>query len=170
MNKYQEFSIITTILSLLIISQTDAFFVTQKLTNVKERNFSVCSNVRSRDNVSTMMSFDDFEDSSEDEDDEDDEDDFIDDEALGDWRSFRKDLLETGLTSPESQSTSGEPKEAATSRPKSVSRKNENLLMQQNEKLAEEYIGGVWAHEAPTVSDFCCDFKVHVGNVGFNFA
>lgn len=39
-----------------------------------------------------------------------------------------------------------------TSRPKSVSKRNEELLRGQNEALAEEYLNGVWAHESAVVS------------------
>lgn len=52
-------------------------------------------------------------------------------DELSDWRAFRSKLAAT---------TSGK------SRPKSVSKKNEALLKEQNEILAKEYTSGVWAH------------------------
>lgn len=41
-------------------------------------------------------------------------------------------------------------------RPKSVSRRNEEVLMAQNEDLGEEYLKGVWAHESAIVSYCFC--------------
>eukprot|EP01082_Thalassiosira_pseudonana_P014876 g13243.t1 g13243 contig8:240664-242395(+) len=45
-----------------------------------------------------------------------------------------------------------------TSRPKSVSKRNEELLRGQNVALAEEYLNGVWAHESavPEVGGLVC--------------
>ena len=57
-------------------------------------------------------------------------------DELSDWREFRSKLMAT---------TSGE------SRPKSVSKKNEALLKEQNDVLAKEYASGVWAHTTPEV-------------------
>jgi hypothetical protein len=85
-----------------------------------------------------------FEDDEED-DDEEEEDDFIDTESLGDWRTVRRNLAlgqQEGAESPKTK-----PK-----KPKSVSKENEEILLQQNEHLAQEYITGVWAHEVATVS------------------
>lgn len=36
-------------------------------------------------------------------------------------------------------------------RPKSVSKRNEEVLMAQSEDLGEEYLKGVWAHESSMV-------------------
>ncbi len=107
-------------------------------------------------------------------DDDDDDDEYIEDSDLGDWRSFRKTLVDSGISyetteegylDPDEETT----KEAKTStkvetsgdfdsvdaskgssieRPTSVSKANEELLEQQSEVLAKEYKGGVWAHEA----------------------
>mmetsp|Transcript_17132 Transcript_17132/g.23544 ORF Transcript_17132/g.23544 Transcript_17132/m.23544 type:complete len:485 (-) Transcript_17132:162-1616(-) len=103
--------------------------------------------------------------------DDEDDDDIIDPNTLGDWRQFRMNLAETGLSSTPSTAEEGwidddgkviESSSSTSSsdmsnnsaaeekkRPKSVSKKNEELLKSQNEELAEEYITGVWAHEAP---------------------
>lgn len=97
-----------------------------------------------------------------------DEDDYIDDADLGDWRSFRKTLVDSGLSSetsdegyigeqtPSSDSGSSDidaSKGSTVDRPKSVSKKNEELLKSQSEELAKEYRDGVWAHEASFVSE-----------------
>lgn len=111
---------------------------------------------------------------SNDDDEDDDDDEYIEDSDLGDWRSFRKTLVDSGISyetaeegylDPDEETT----KEAKTStkvdtsgdfdtvdaskgssveRPTSVSKANEELLEQQSEVLAKEYKGGVWAHEA----------------------
>jgi hypothetical protein len=84
-----------------------------------------------------------FDDDEDDDDDDEEEDDFIDTESLGDWRTVRRNLAleqEDGDESPK------------TKTPKSVSKENEEILLEQNEDLAEEYITGVWAHEVATVS------------------
>lgn len=110
------------------------------------------------------------------DDEDDDDDDIIDPNELGDWRQFRMNLAETGLSSASttleegwieeeeenglSPSTSSDGINSSSmdnniendkkeKRPKSVSKKNEELLLSQNEQLANEYITGVWAHEAP---------------------
>ncbi|KAL9185107.1 hypothetical protein ACHAXT_002884 [Thalassiosira profunda] len=95
----------------------------------------------------------------------------IDPNSLGDWRAFRMNLSNTGLSSSSATSVDGIDLEdtpavasVATStsqsaaRPKSVSKKNEELLNAQNAALAEEYLNGVWAHEAavPEVGGLVC--------------
>ena len=111
----------------------------------------------------------------DDDDDDDDGDEYIDDASLGDWRKFRMNLSESGIPSVSSSSSSSSmvtdgyieegtdnkiddedsisPNDATTNRkrPKSVSKKNEKLLMKQSKTLAEEYISDVWAHESPKV-------------------
>lgn len=84
------------------------------------------------------------------DDDEDDDGDFIDTDALGDWRTFRKNLaLDSDKDSSAESSSSSK-----TPAPKSVSKENEELLKSQNKDLAQEYMTGVWAHETSTVSCF----------------
>lgn len=104
----------------------------------------------------------------EDEYDEDD-DDYIEEADLGDWRSFRKTLVDSGISYETAQEGlldgDGEKKEdqkspsdnfdvvdaskgSSIERPTSVSKANEELLEQQSEILAKEYKDGVWAHEA----------------------
>ena len=107
----------------------------------------------------------------------DDDDDYIDEDSLGDWRSFRMNLANNpaGVSEASTSSSSIDgidlssedassktiTSESATSsdtatttsssssqRPKSVSKQNEQLLSAQNSALAEEYINGVWAHES----------------------
>ena len=110
----------------------------------------------------------------DDEDDDDDGDEYIDDTSLGDWRKFRMNLSESGISSVSSSSSSMvtdgyieegtdnkidddedsiSPDDATINRkrPKSVSKQNEKLLMKQSKTLAEEYIADVWAHESPKV-------------------
>ena len=118
-----------------------------------------------------------------DDDDEEDDDDYIDDADLGDWRSFRRTLVDSdyqdssssesndfseggfiGDASPRSSNTSSANansnanKKAASKdkRPKSVSKKNEELLRDQSETLAKEYMEGIWAHESSGVSFLQC--------------
>jgi hypothetical protein len=107
-----------------------------------------------------------------------DDDEYIDDADLGDWRSFRKTLVDSGLSletaeeglldedanddkklsSPTNFTDAGDfddfdaSKGSPIERPKSVSKANEELLKSQSETLAKEYIDGVWAHEASFVS------------------
>lgn len=99
------------------------------------------------------------------DDDEDDYDDYIDDTSLGDWRAFRANLASSGIPTGTSSdgssadaSSSKEPnaidadaaaKNPSQQRPRSVSKKNEELLKSQNEQLYKEYETGVWAHAAP---------------------
>ena len=108
--------------------------------------------------------------------DDDDEGEYIEDN-LGDWRTFRMNLAESGLptipvgTLPTESSDATETKKRKElqqqqqqahnhvgTRPKSVSKQNENLLKLQNEKLANEYLSGVWAHEIaePEVGSLVC--------------
>jgi len=103
------------------------------------------------------------------------DDDYIDEDDLGDWRSFRKNLLETGLSSPSStnnsegyigddQVTSSRSEEddfigdkptssSKKALPKSVSKANEELLMSQSGKLGQEYLDGAWAHSLEMVEE-----------------
>ena len=112
----------------------------------------------------------------EDNDDDDDDDEYIEDTDLGDWRSFRKTLVDSGISyetaeegyldpdeggKEESKASAGTKmdtdgdfetidasKGSSVERPTSVSKANEELLEKQSEILAKEYKGGVWAHEA----------------------
>ncbi len=98
----------------------------------------------------------DFDDGDDDEDDE-----YIEDTDLGDWRSFRNTLVDTGISYETAEEGYLDPDEVkkeeskvsttktdAVERPTSVSKANEKLLEEQSEMLAKEYKGGVWAHEA----------------------
>jgi putative AlgH/UPF0301 family transcriptional regulator len=103
---------------------------------------------------------------SDDEDDNDDDDEYIEDTDLGDWRSFRKTLVDSGIsieTAEEGYMDSDTKKKeesktpvssidaskgSSIERPTSVSKANEELLETQSETLAKEYKGGVWAHES----------------------
>ena len=109
---------------------------------------------------------------SGDDDDDDDDDEYIEETDLGDWRSFRKTLVDSGIsyetaeegyldtdaekngTTDSSVETGGDfdvidaSKGSSIERPTSVSKANEELLATQSETLAKEYKGGVWAHES----------------------
>eukprot|EP00559_Dactyliosolen_fragilissimus_P002587 CAMPEP_0184865930 /NCGR_PEP_ID=MMETSP0580-20130426/19794_1 /TAXON_ID=1118495 /ORGANISM="Dactyliosolen fragilissimus" /LENGTH=418 /DNA_ID=CAMNT_0027365329 /DNA_START=252 /DNA_END=1508 /DNA_ORIENTATION=+ len=94
--------------------------------------------------------------SFDDEDEEDDDDDYIDDSSLGDWRSFRNSLSEgsdslSSLKSLGSLDKNINVNEETEKRPKSVSKANEELLLEQNKELAKEYLDAVWAHQAPDI-------------------
>jgi hypothetical protein len=86
--------------------------------------------------------FNDFGDSAFGQGDEEEDDDYIDTEQLGDWRTFRMNLAETG--SPTDKKTSDAPR-------KSVSKENEALLRTQSQLLADEYEKGIWAHDTAKV-------------------
>ena len=73
----------------------------------------------------------------------DDDDGYIDTDNLGDWRTFRMNLSETGVATDKKQDSVPR---------KSVSKANEEVLRSQSEALSEEYINGVWSHESPVVS------------------
>ena len=104
--------------------------------------------------------------SSDDNDLDDDDDEYIEDEDLGDWRNFRKSLVDSGISyetaeagyldtnvektksSKKESDTIDASKGSSIKRPTSVSKANEELLEKQSEALAKEYKGGVWAHES----------------------
>lgn len=97
-----------------------------------------------------------FDEEEEEVSDDEDDEDFIDTTSLGDWRTFRRNLALVEKEQPQDGtaqelSESSFPK-TTTKKPKSVSKENEEILLQQNEDLAKEYITGVWAHEVYTVS------------------
>ena len=73
---------------------------------------------------------------------DDEDDDYIDTAQLGDWRTFRMNLAETG------NPTDKKPKNASR---KSVSVENEEVLRSQSKSLADEYQQGIWAHETAMV-------------------
>ncbi len=119
----------------------------------------------SRDQTRLMMKGD-----ASNDDDEEEEDDYIDDSALGDWRTFRSSLVGSGLTSPESEnlreqstneeqlsssSASSSSSSTSTQTSKEETEKdispNVELLFSQSDKLGEEYLTGAWAHESPGV-------------------
>ena len=92
--------------------------------------------------------YNDFEDESidagndDDDDDEEEDDDYIDTEQLGDWRTFRLNLAETGNPTD---------KKSKDARRKSVSKENEEVLRSQSIFLADEYEKGMWAHDTAKV-------------------
>mmetsp|Transcript_5653 Transcript_5653/g.15878 ORF Transcript_5653/g.15878 Transcript_5653/m.15878 type:complete len:506 (-) Transcript_5653:24-1541(-) len=109
-------------------------------------------------------------DDHDEEDEEEEDDEYIDDSSLGDWRAFRANLATSGIstqgddqTSDKADSSDGTSSGTSkpiggasssespetSSRPKSVSKRNEELLKSQNAELYKEYESGVWAHEAP---------------------
>lgn len=104
----------------------------------------------------------DEEDDGKDVEEEDDEDDLliIDADSLGDWRAVRRSLAageekhEATLnktTTTGGGAASGSNKSKSSTPSTSSSRSNEQLLAQQNAKLAMEYQNDVWAHETATV-------------------
>jgi len=60
------------------------------------------------------------------------------------WREFRAQLISGGI-----KLTTDEEAPAAVAPRRTVARKNEELLREQNEALWNEYINGAWAHESP---------------------
>jgi len=103
--------------------------------------------------------FTDLRNAMFDDDGDDDEDEFIDTDSLGDWRQFRRNLTfeeiaTTTATTTKEEDEEDEDEERAptkqTSPIRSVSKGNEEILLQQNEELAAEYLGGVWAHPIAT--------------------
>jgi hypothetical protein len=93
-----------------------------------------------------------------------DDDDEIDDavidvDALGDWRTFRRNLVaaSASTTAATTATTFSQLEEfqeeqvSPTFVPTSVSKDNEDLLWSQSEDLAREYTTGVWAHTTATV-------------------
>mmetsp|Transcript_1698 Transcript_1698/g.2238 ORF Transcript_1698/g.2238 Transcript_1698/m.2238 type:complete len:487 (-) Transcript_1698:689-2149(-) len=99
----------------------------------------------------------------DDDDDDEDDDDYIDDNALGDWRTFRSTLVGSGLSSSDFDNSSIEDleeeggnvskpltKEDGNQGKGSVSA-NVEMLFSQSDKLGEEYLSGAWVHEAPDV-------------------
>ena len=101
------------------------------------------------DSITKLLSsenfYNDFDDESinaGDGEEEEDEDEYIDTDQLGDWRTFRMNLAETG--SP----TDKKPKDSPR---KSVSKENEEVLRSQSKFLAEEYEKGMGAHDTATV-------------------
>lgn len=111
----------------------------------------------------------------------DDDDDYIDEDSLGDWRSFRMnlansvasgdsstasssiidgiDLSDDSVSSQSTEnSTTNNNDQGSPKRPKSVSKQNEELLSAQNSALAQEYLNGVWAHDtsSPEVGGLVC--------------
>jgi hypothetical protein len=95
-----------------------------------------------------------------------DDDDDIDLDSLGDWRTFRMNLVASSSSSSTVPETSVDGISLSNDdglisltsvrkgRVTSVSKRNEELLMAQNENLGEEYIKGVWAHASAIVSGF----------------
>ena len=115
---------------------------------------------------------------------DDDDDDYIDEDSLGDWRSFRMNLANSvasgdssiggvtsssiidgidlsddeAVSSTETTPTNNNDQVVSQKRPKSVSKQNEELLSAQNSALAQEYLNGVWAHDtsSPEVGGLVC--------------
>lgn len=90
-----------------------------------------------------------------DDDDDDDDDEYIDTDALGDWRNFRRNLA-MGTNDDDDDGSSAKKAigdsstaVAMTSNEREVT-ENEKVLEKQNKELAEEYASGVWAHQTST--------------------
>jgi len=66
------------------------------------------------------------------------DDEYIDSENLGDWRTFRMNLAETGVPTDKKQKDIPR---------KSVSKENEAVLRSQSKLLFDEYETGVWSHQ-----------------------
>jgi len=112
------------------------------------------------------------------EDEEEDEEESIDPDSLGDWRAFRMNLANADPTATSASSIDGLdledagdasaaaafPTSTTKSRPKSVSKENEELLATQNSAMADEYLNGAWAHEAavPEVGGLVCRMPLEV--------
>lgn len=141
----------------------DGFLQPQLKSTPPKLAFAVEASLRSQRTTFCLMSPSDEDDDGDDGNDDDDEDDDIDPNSLGDWRAFRMNLANSdGLSSSsvegileetetstasasyDSSTASNRPK----SRPKSVSKQNEQLLNAQNAALADEYLNGAWAHES----------------------
>jgi len=87
-----------------------------------------------------------YEDNEEDLDDDDDDDDYIDDDSLGDWRTFRSSLVGNNVNAEETKTS-----DQGKIQDKDQISPNAELLRSQSETLGEEYLTGAWAHEAPDV-------------------
>jgi len=150
---------------LVAIPTSDAF--------TTPRRRSLPSHMRRR-TVRIMMS--DTKDDDYNNNNDDDDESIIDPNTLGDWRKFRMNLANSNaavgdssdslidgvdlMTNSQQTMSTVIPTAAAAAsiRPKSVSKKNEELLAAQNADLAEEYFHGVWAHESaiPEVGGLVC--------------
>jgi hypothetical protein len=108
-------------------------------------------------------------DEDDEEEDDDDDDDILTDVSLGDWRKFRASLIDGGLPGE----NGGKKVKVEPTKNKSVAAENEVLLAQQNEKLAEEYRSGVWAHTVgqPEVGGLLCrmplEAELYYGGTGY---
>ena len=79
-------------------------------------------------------------------------------DVTSDWREFRARLVAGGITTTEEQTEGDAPAaedKAPASPPRSVSRRNEALLREQNPALATEYLDGMWAHAIPNPEVGC---------------
>jgi hypothetical protein len=136
------------LLCFTLVLQVEAFSLLPSQKRVVALLPRVASSCRRRTTRLHYSVFDDDEENDEDDDDEEEDDDeYIDSEALGDWRTFRRNLATSAVSDNNDESSTSK-----KSRKKSVSKGNEELLLSQNEKLAKEYMTGVWAHETSTVS------------------
>lgn len=156
-----------TILSLLlasVLSGVHGFAIVQQRTS----SFSSSArSLRRRPYLSSMLLHAAPNDDDDGDEDDDEEGDL--DSSLGDWRKFRAALIDGGL--PGEQETTSSNKDSKKER-KAVAEKNEALLAKQNEKLAEEYRSGVWAHTLgqPEVGGLLCrmplEAELYLGKSG----
>ena len=161
MSSYSNSKLSTTALVLLaLLASTEGFSLTPQTSSRISCRTSSSAVLRQRQSPLYYSTFDGDEDEEDEDDDDDDE--IIDADSLGDWRTFRRNLASAPTEGAASQL---EEFGASVPKTKSVSKANEKLLRSQNEKLAEEYISGVWAHETSTVRT-CSSRNAVCCNVG----
>jgi hypothetical protein len=137
----------TTLVLLALLVSTEGFSLTPQRTSTPISS-RISSSAVSRKRQSPLY-YSLQEDEDDEDDDDEEEDDVMDVDSLGDWRTFRRNLVSTAA--PMGAASQLEEFGAVVPKSKSVSKANELLLQSQNEALAEEYISGVWAHETSTV-------------------
>lgn len=138
-------------IALCLVCASEAFQVTTNpISSWKQltlkKKFTTCVNTREiiyRKGL--KMTFDGIGDEEQEEDDDDDDDEYINDDSLGDWRTFRSTLVGNSLSTEGNDITEQETKE------KSKVSANVELLFTQSDDLGEEYLSGAWAHEAPDI-------------------
>jgi hypothetical protein len=149
MSSYSKVSTTTVVLLALLVS-TEGFSLTPPTSSISCRTSSSSAVARQRQSPLYYSIADDEDDDDEDDEDDDDDDEVMDADSLGDWRTFRRNLASQTLSTTGAASQLEE-FGGVVPKTKSVSKANEELLQKQNEKLAKEYMSGVWAHETSTV-------------------
>jgi hypothetical protein len=148
MSSYSKVSTTTVVLLALLVS-TEGFSLTPPTSSISCRTSSSSAVARQRQSP-LYYSIADDEDDDDEDDEDDDDDEVMDADSLGDWRTFRRNLASQTLSTTGAASQLEE-FGGVVPKTKSVSKANEELLQKQNEKLAKEYMSGVWAHETSTV-------------------